>query len=124
MAEVRAEVRTQAAFELSLEERRVRLAAEDGVAVDVGAGHELAPRSSYVSRSHFRIERRHAHFVLIDTSTNGTFVQTEDRQVRRVHRGEFRLWGEGWLGVGEPLRRGHALRFKLLGDESALDAHR
>jgi adenylate cyclase len=66
----------------------------------------------HVSRLHGRIERRRDTFVLIDESTNGTFVQTEDERVVRVHRGELRLWGEGWFSPGEPLSDASAIRFR------------
>jgi adenylate cyclase len=66
----------------------------------------------FVSRRHARIERRGDAFVLVDESTNGTFVQTEDRRVAFVRRGEIRLWGEGWLSFGEPPGPGSVVRFR------------
>jgi hypothetical protein len=66
----------------------------------------------YVSRRHGRIERRRDAYVLVDESTNGTFVQTEDEQVLLVRRGELRLWGAGWFSPGEPLSASTAIRFR------------
>lgn len=66
----------------------------------------------YTSRSHATIERRKLDFVLVDHSTNGTFVQTEDERVAFVHRGEVRLWGDGWISLGDPLSRESAIRFR------------
>jgi adenylate cyclase len=78
-----------------------------------GAVADLAVERPFVSRLHARIERRGATFVLVDASTNGTYVQTEDERVRLVRREELRLWGEGWIGLGEPPVRETALRFRL-----------
>jgi len=65
-----------------------------------------------VSRHHARIERRRQSWVLVDHSCNGSFVQTEDEQVTFVRRGEVRLWGEGWISLGEPLTEESAIRFR------------
>ena len=50
--------------------------------------------------------------MLVDHSTNGTYVQTEDEQVTFLRRGEFRLWGDGWIALGEPLSAETAIRFR------------
>lgn len=76
------------------------------------ADTDLRLERPWISRSHARIERRKHDYVLVDDSTNGTFVQTEDEQVAFVRRGEIRLWGEGWISLGEPLTPESALRFR------------
>ena len=68
----------------------------------------------HVSRSHLRILRRERYFVAIDHSTNGTFLQTEDRAVTHFKRAEQRLWGRGWLSLGEALSEASAIRFQVL----------
>ena len=73
---------------------------------------DLRVDGAFASRSHARIERRNHDFVLVDHSTNGTFVQTEDERVTHVHRGVLRLWGDGWLSLGEPLSADNAIRFQ------------
>jgi len=75
-------------------------------------GVDLRIPRSCVSRLHARIERRRDAFVLVDESTNGTFVQTEDERVVLVRRGELRLWGEGLISFGEPLVEASAVRFR------------
>lgn len=72
-----------------------------------------AARGPYTSRRHATIERRKHSYVLIDHSTNGTYVQTEDERVAFVRRGELRLWGEGWISLGAPLSPESAIRFRL-----------
>jgi adenylate cyclase len=66
----------------------------------------------YTSRNHVTIERRKHSWVLVDHSTNGTYVQTEDEQVAFVRRGEVRLWGDGWISLGCPLAPQSAIRFR------------
>lgn len=66
----------------------------------------------YVSRHHARIERQRQYFVLIDESSNGTFVRSEDETVCYVHRGSFRLWGAGMLSFGQPFSLQSVVRFE------------
>ena len=72
----------------------------------------LRVAGSHTSRHHATIERRKQSYVLVDHSTNGTFVQTEDERVAFVRRGELRLWGEGWISLGAPLSEDSAIRFR------------
>ncbi|MDG2277815.1 MAG: FHA domain-containing protein [Pseudomonadales bacterium] len=52
---------------------------------------DVVIHGDYVSRSHAYIEIDGSDFLLVDASTNGSFVQTEDEQVEFVHRGHIRL---------------------------------
>ena len=79
-----------------------------GASVDA----ELPVQRTFTSRSHAHIERRKDDFVLVDHSTNGTFVQTEDEQITFLRRAEMRLWGTGWISLGEPLTADAAIRFE------------
>jgi len=74
---------------------------------------ELPINLPYASRSHAYVEQRQHDFVLVDHSTNGTYVQTEDEQVALVHRSEMRLWGEGWIGLGEQPTASNAVHYQL-----------
>ena len=67
---------------------------------------------TFTSRHHAVVERGTNGFVLRDDSTNGTFVQTEDRQVAFVHRNSLRLWGSGWISLGEPLADDAAIHYR------------
>ena len=64
------------------------------------------------SRYHARIERYHNDFFLIDESTNGTYLQTEDEKVAYLHRDRIRLWGEGWIGLGAPVHACTPIHFR------------
>ena len=73
---------------------------------------DLIVDGRFASRRHAHIERRNRDFVLVDHSTNGTYVQNEDERVTHVHRAAFRLWGDGWISLGEPLSLDNAIRFE------------
>jgi hypothetical protein len=57
---------------------------------------------SSCSRVHAKIERRGDAYVLIDQSTNGTFVQTEGGEEEFVRKRELLLSGRGKISFGEP----------------------
>ena len=76
------------------------------------AASDFVCGSELTSRCHARIERRHKDFYLVDCSTNGTFVQTEDEQVTHVHRDTVKLWGQGWISLGQPLNIGDPIHFR------------
>jgi predicted component of type VI protein secretion system len=92
------------------------------VALDAGAEFligrlnecHLIIDESLVSRVHARILCDRQYFVLMDESTNGTFVRHEDETVTRLHRGQVRLWGSGHLSFGAPLSPATAVRFQYL----------
>jgi len=54
------------------------------------------------SRQHAKIERRPDRFVLIDHSSNGTFVVVEHESEVWVRREEFILRGRGRIALGRP----------------------
>ncbi|MEE8482108.1 MAG: adenylate/guanylate cyclase domain-containing protein [Acidiferrobacterales bacterium] len=62
---------------------------------------DLVVTSTLASRNHARIEFRRGKFVLIDQSTNGTYVKTNDGKVVYLRREELPLWGNGEIGLGE-----------------------
>lgn len=76
--------------------------------------NDLVCTSAQTSRHHAHIEFKHNDFFLVDTSTNGTYVQTEDEQVTLVHRARIRLWGAGWLSLGEPLTIAQPIHFRQM----------
>ena len=52
------------------------------------------------SRLHARIEIGRSKFVLIDQSTNGTFVQTDDGEELFIRQDIRQLKGQGMIGLG------------------------
>ncbi|TNF98834.1 MAG: adenylate/guanylate cyclase domain-containing protein [Gammaproteobacteria bacterium] len=55
------------------------------------------------SRLHVRVEVRRGKFVLIDQSTNGTFVRTNDGKEAYLRREELPLLGAGTFSLGQPV---------------------
>ncbi len=62
---------------------------------------DLVLKGPQVSRTHATIERRRDKFVLLDHSSNGTFLLGEDRQPLKLHREEFGLTRQGRIDFGE-----------------------
>lgn len=63
---------------------------------------DFTVRDPCVSRAHAMIERRRDRFVLVDHSSNGSFVSFEGRPETRVHHEELTLVGHGWIAFGQP----------------------
>jgi predicted component of type VI protein secretion system len=51
--------------------------------------------SGSVSRKHATVEFGRDRLVLLDTSTNGTYVETQDGETVFLRREAFPLWGRG-----------------------------
>ena len=71
-----------------------------------------------MSRSHARIEHRCGRFVLVDESTNGTWVVPDIGSPGMVCHDEMLLNGGGVIGLGEmPSPEAHALvRYQIFHD--------
>lgn len=67
---------------------------------------DIAIADPMASRQHARIERRGANMVLIDQSTNGTWIAVHGEAERRIGREELVLAGIGRLSFGHPWREG------------------
>lgn len=56
-----------------------------------------------ISRQHASIEYRRGKFLMIDKSTNGTYILTEDGRSIYLRREEFPLWGKGKISLGKTI---------------------
>lgn len=73
-----------------------------GVAVIGRSPHcDLVVPAETASRQHARIEYRRGKFLLVDQSTNGTFVRFQDGQTLFLKREESPLWGRGQISLGD-----------------------
>jgi hypothetical protein len=63
--------------------------------------NDLVVRGNLISRLHARIELSRGKFLLIDQSTNGTFVNAADGEESFVRRDSMQLKGEGMIGLGK-----------------------
>ncbi len=63
--------------------------------------NDVVIKGNLISRLHARIEINRHKFVLIDQSTNGTFVQTDDGDEAFVRRDSLQIKGKGLIGLGK-----------------------
>jgi adenylate cyclase len=61
----------------------------------------LTVEADWVSRSHVQIEFKRGHFMLIDRSTNGTFLKQGQEEELKVHRDEMHLRKSGTISMGQ-----------------------
>ncbi len=64
---------------------------------------QLIIDSSFSSRDHSSIEYRRGKYVLVDHSTNGTYVQMRGHQDIYLRREEVPMTGSGEISIGQPL---------------------
>lgn len=62
--------------------------------------NDIVVKGNLISRIHARIELSRNKFVLIDQSTNGTFVQNANGEESFVRRDSMQIKGEGMIGLG------------------------
>ena len=78
--------------------------------------NEVVVQTEHASRMHARIFSRDDHFVVVDQSSNGTFLMVDGtaREVR-LRRGEAVLGDRGWIGLGKSAAKHgeHVLRYRL-----------
>ena len=72
------------------------------VAIGRDAQNDIVIGDRLASRMHARIERRRDKFVLVDQSSNGTFVTVEGEGEVHLRREELMLRGRGRISFGHP----------------------
>lgn len=68
-----------------------------------GACCQLVMESPLSSRDHCHIDYQYGKFVLVDHSTNGTYLKEGDKPEIQLRRQESPLVGKGEIGLGEPI---------------------
>ncbi len=63
---------------------------------------DIVLTGTHASRRHCVIEERSGKFVVVDSSSNGTFVVEEGGRSLRLRREELVLDGSGWITFGRP----------------------
>ena len=71
------------------------------VAIGRAEDNDVIVKGNLISRLHARIEINRHKFVLIDQSTNGTFVQSQDGDEAFVRRDSVQIKGKGMIGLGK-----------------------
>ena len=79
------------------------LVTEGRANITIGRAEEndLVVKGNLISRLHARVETNRNKFMLIDQSTNGTFVLGKDGEEAFVRRDSMQLRGEGLIGLGK-----------------------
>jgi class 3 adenylate cyclase len=71
--------------------------------------NDLVIKGNLISRIHAKLEMRRGKFVLIDQSTNGTFLQNVQGEELFVRRDSTEINGEGTIGLGRAEEPGSSL---------------
>jgi class 3 adenylate cyclase len=79
--------------------------------------NDVVIKGNLISRLHAKIEFNRNKFVLIDQSTNGTFVTTREGEEAFVRRDSLQLKGEGMIGFGRVPENGSSLTIKYMCEE-------
>jgi adenylate cyclase len=87
------------------------------IAIGRAEENDVVVKGNLISRLHARIEFSRNKFLLIDQSTNGTFVTTREGEEAFVRRDSMQLKGEGLIGFGRVPENGAALTLRFLCEE-------
>jgi adenylate cyclase len=79
--------------------------------------NDVTIKGNLISRVHARIELDKTRFVIVDESTNGTFVQRDDGEEVYVRRDSTQLTGSGLIGLGRVAARGTPLAIEFSWEE-------
>jgi class 3 adenylate cyclase len=89
---------------LTLRYQGQEVVVDDGHAsITMGRAEEnnLVIKGNLISRLHARVEVNRNKFMLVDQSTNGTFVIGKDGEEAFVRRDSMQIRGEGLIGLGK-----------------------
>ena len=71
--------------------------------------NDLVIKGNLISRIHAKVEMRRGKFMLVDQSTNGTFVQNIQGEEAFIRRDSTELKGAGTIGLGKAEEPGGSL---------------
>ncbi len=97
-------------LELSFRNQKVELS-DQRKSINIGRAedNDLVIKGNLISRIHAKVEMRRGKFVLVDQSTNGTFLQNLQGEETFVRRDWTVLKGEGIIGLGRAEQPGSSL---------------
>ena len=103
-------VRKASKLVLSFRDRTVEIN-DKNKSINIGRAddNDLVVKGNLISRIHAKLELRRGKFVLIDQSTNGTFVQNVQGEELFVRRDSTEIDGEGTIGLGRAEEPGSSL---------------
>lgn len=62
---------------------------------------DIIVRNNFVSRQHAKVEFRFDKFLIVDQSTNGTYIRFNDGNIAHITREEMILQGSGCFSLGQ-----------------------
>jgi len=80
-------------IKVNKERRSVVLGREEGC--------DLIVHNNLASRQHVRVELRFGKFIIVDQSTNGTYIRSNDGSIVHITREETVLHGSGFISLGQ-----------------------
>ena len=80
-----------------------------GVNLGRADDNDLVVKGNLISRIHARVEMRRGKFLLVDQSTNGTFLENAQGDETFIRRDSTELSGEGIIGLGRVAKPGTPL---------------
>jgi class 3 adenylate cyclase len=83
--------------------------ASDDVTIGRADENDLVVKGNLISRLHARVEVVKSRYMLIDESTNGTFIQRDDGEEIYVRRDSTELSGSGVISLGRIAPKGAPL---------------
>jgi class 3 adenylate cyclase len=88
-------------------EERFYTDSDIGTAISIGRDDncDMTVDATYASRSHANLEFRRGKFVLVDHSTNGTYVKLNNQDDIFIRREALPLIGEGYISLGEEYKK-------------------
>jgi hypothetical protein len=87
------------------------------IAIGRAEENDVVVKGNLISRLHARIELSRNKFLLVDQSTNGTFVTTREGEEAFVRRDSMQLKGEGLIGFGRVPETGSTLTLRYVCEE-------
>lgn len=87
------------------------------IAIGRAEENDVVVKGNLISRLHARIELNRNKFLLVDQSTNGTFVTTREGEEAFVRRDSMQLKGEGMIGFGRIPENGSTLTVRYMCEE-------
>ena len=96
--------------ELSFRDQSIEVSdIQKSVSLGRADDNDLVIKGNLISRIHAKIEMRRGKILLIDQSTNGTFLQNLEGDESFVRRDSVELHGEGTIGLGRTEEPGSSL---------------
>jgi len=93
---------------------------ENRKSINIGRAddNDLVIKGNLISRIHARVEMRRGKFILVDQSTNGTFLENAQGNEKFVRRDSTELTGEGIIGLGRAAKPGMPLGIHYVCDDN------